>query len=306
MQSRIERINRLNLEHVEIEALVEELRPLLLGYQISTPILGPSQRLFRGVKRLNRPVHVSEIGYPPASKISTFGRVNRPGQTRFYCSVGSPVPFFELGVQSGDFVALSQWRIKQPLLVTNAGFSPEAFARLNSTRVGAPHWQLAKPTSNTPDGETVHRFFCDEFCRIVPVGAEYQYKLAVAVAELMLGPIGNLDTKPLKIAEPRFSGIAYPSIATRGNSDNLALFPDTADRFLELINVKYIEVGDATGDMQFQINKIDFANSFPDGKIQWRGRHEQWTLPPSRHFTFTAEYGEWVARDENGEIVEPN
>jgi hypothetical protein len=227
VKQRIVEIRMLDLKTVGVDMLREELRPLLRGYALSTPILAPPQRLYRGVTRQDKPQKVAEIGYPPAHKIRRFGRVNRPRQSRFYCSIGSPVTFFELGVKSGDYVALSQWKLREPLLVNNAGFSPSTFARLNSNRSDTPKWQIDEPVENTAAAQLVHEFFCEEFCQIVEDDADHKYKVSVAISELLLGPLAGDLSNIASVPNKRFAGIVYPSMAVKWNSDNLVLLTST-------------------------------------------------------------------------------
>lgn len=131
--------------------------------------------------------------------------------------------------------------------------------------------------------------------------------MSVAIAEKLLG---KLEVDPMNFpfdCEPHFAGILYPTIAMKGNSDNLALIPRFVDRFLRLEKVEYILVKEKKPDFKYDIQVIDFATSFePDGTINWKGRHPVLNLQPGENVIALVENGKWVFRNSSGEIVEPN
>lgn len=132
----------------------------------------------------------------------------------------------------------------------------------------------------------------------------YSYKLSVAIAEKLL--FGNLEAHVAEgPKEVRFGGLVYPSMAVRANSDNIALLPEFVDRYLSLHEVEYIRIDAAQPEnLKYEVTVIDFANTFVDGLIEWKGRNRQWTLPPKTQLKMMVdEQGQWVAYDLEGREV---
>ena len=104
-----------------------------------------------------------------------------------------------------------------------------------------------------------------------------------------------------------FAGILYPSLGMHANADNVALLPEFANKYLEFEQVEFIRVDSDQHDFQYQITVLDFANSVDDhGGIEWKGRRPRWQIEAIGQITFVAENGRWIARDELGNILDPN
>lgn len=306
VRKRIAALRRLNLETTDVDFLKRQLFPLFKGYSLSTPALMPGQILFRGVKWTERPSNRSQLTYPPAHSVRTFQRANRLGHPMFYCSVAREAPFFELDSRPGDHLAISRWRVNERLIVNNAGYLDKVLLRANSNRKGPPSWEKRSSFLDRPVNRLIHGFLAEEFARDVPIGAEHDYKLSVAITEKLLGDliIEAKDEDTSRI--PRIAGIIYPALAMRANSDNLAILPEFVDRYLQLEQVEYIRVDSASNDLKYQVTKLDFANTFGrDGQIEWKGRLPQWQIPPGATVRVSVERGQYVVRNEKGNIVEP-
>jgi len=119
IQDIIEEIQRLDLKVVDIDIIKEKLKPLFVGYTLRAPIYEPGLKLYRGRVCNEKLNNTKYITYPPAKLITKYQRVNRPGQSVFYCCAGRRVPFFECFVKAGDKFILSQWKTVSKLLVNN-------------------------------------------------------------------------------------------------------------------------------------------------------------------------------------------
>jgi hypothetical protein len=139
-------------------------------------------------------------------------------------------------------------------------------------------------------------------------GHEYEHKMSVAISDKLLGNINleNQFTNTPKIN--KFTGILYPALAMKGNSDNLVLLPDFADKYLELKKVEYIRIDDVIDNAKYKVTLIDFADTFSsEGLIEWKGGLPQWRLSKEgESLIVSVENGKWVARNDRGEIVEPD
>ena len=141
--------------------------------------------------------------------------------------------------------------------------------------------------------EAVSNFLAEIFTRVVPVGSEHEYKLSVAIAEKLF-------------ADDIFNGLLYPTVAMRANADNFALKLRYANDNLRFVKAEYARI-DRVRDFAFDITWLDTATELAeDGAIQWKGRLDQWVIKePYGQLTFTAQDGDWIARNRVGEIVQP-
>src|SRR5206468_3753638 len=153
---------------------------LFTGYWTQAPFIPPGTALYRAVAYDERPTHVGQLGYPPTQVVKRLGRVNRVGQSIFYCSPAREAPFFELQCQQGTKLALSRWRTTERLIMQPVGFSDATFIRLASSR---QHQPLVSGSNTTPSPEeaeareVIHEFLCEEFTKEVADGQFEDYSL---------------------------------------------------------------------------------------------------------------------------------
>lgn len=284
IQDIIEEIKRLNLEVVDIDIIKEKLKPLFVGYTLRAPIYEPGLKLFRGRVCNEKPNNIEDITYPPAKLITKYQRVNRLGQSVFYCCGDWRVPFSECFAKIGDKFILSRWKTVSRLLVNNIGY-------LNDNIMGL----RPKSLDELKEANILIRNFIDEeFTKIVDKGEEYLYKITIALAEK-------------HFSDDIFNGLLYPSIVIKGRSDNLALKSNYVDKNLMIERVEFIQIVSVKG-FEYKIKVLDLATSFgKDGSIEWKGHPGRWYLKKKGdELILSVENGRWVARDKNGKGVERN
>ena len=280
----IEEIRRLDLEVVDIDIIKEKLKPLFVGYTLRALIYEPGLKLYRGRVCNEKPNNIKDITYPHAKLITKYQRVNRPGQSVFYCCAGRRVPFFECFVKTGDKFILSQWKTISRLLVNNIGYLNDNIMGLQPKSLG----ELKEANI------LIRNFIDEEFTKNVNKGEEYLYKITIALAEK-------------HFLDDIFNGLLYPSIAIKGRSDNLALKPHYVDKNLMIERVEFIQIISVKG-FEYKIKVLDLATSFgKDGSIEWKGHPGKWYLKKKGdELILAVENGRWVARDKEGKIVEGN
>lgn len=288
----IEDLRMIDLETEDLETLKEQMVPLFVGYMVTTKKFRERTALYRGVVWDSKPSNSSQLGYPPSSKVSTFQRVNRPGQPVFYCSFALQSTVFELEPTPGDCIAVSKWRTSAPLLVNNVGYTKGLFHTMGASR-DFPGWcKHSHPNEMLRRNKEIRQFFAREFTKRVPKGKEYLFKLPVAIAEK------HFD-------DSHFGGLMYPALAMKANADNLAIKPEWVDSCLALEKVEFIRVDPTEEELKYTITVLDRANSFAtDGTIQWQGSPGRWHLRrEGEELFFSVENGEYVARDSDGRVV---
>ncbi len=120
------------------------------GFVVAMKPILAGARLFRGVRRAERPSDVRQISYPPAEVVTSMGRLNRVGSSMFYCSAGEPPVSYELKARVGDTIAVSEWEVLEPLWLHNLGFHEDALVKLGVPFVGSrPDLTNAIPDETT-------------------------------------------------------------------------------------------------------------------------------------------------------------
>lgn len=283
----MEVIRGLQFEHTTIEKLLELLEPIFRGYAVEAPRFEPGITLFRS-RICGKPANIKDLWAPPPH-LTPLGRVNRVGSPVLYCCTSRDVPFFESRPREGETVAVARWITTAPLLVNHVGYSIATLKTLASVR---QHAGWGPRPANHPN-EAVSNFLAEIFTRIVPVGSEHEYKLSVAIAEKLF-------------ADDIFDGLLYPTVAMRANADNFALKLRYANDNLRFQKAEYARI-ERVRDFAFDITWLDTATELEeDGTIRWKGRLDQWEIKePHGQLTFTRQGGDWIARNQAGEVVQP-
>lgn len=310
VRQRIEAIRRIDLESADPGYLRGRIDSLFHGFVNETPFVNPGQKVYRAVKWAEKPSYVHQLSYPPAERVSKYGRVNRPGQPIFYGSIGWNAPLFELRLKPGDQIALSRWAITSKLVVNNIGFTESAFQRLQSDRNAKQSWRRQDQSGSSPSNRLRENYFGAEFTQDVPDHETHKYKISAIIADILLSDIHD-DDKIDDTLSLGMAGLLYPAVALLGHSDNLALKPEIVDKYLRIEQVEYIRIDSTEIDgkyVTFHNTHLDFANSFgSDQSIEWKGRPARWhiTIPPGGKVQVSKENGRAVYRDEAGNIIDP-
>ena len=294
IQKAIKKIKELDLKSVEIDSIKELLKPILKGFIVNTPKFKTGLSLYRGRYAEKKPKKVCDLTYPQKENIKSNQRVNRASHPVFYCSTAKEALFFELDVKHKDKIVVSKWETTEELLVNNVGYTRTCFSNLKSNRESQTWGEIKKEINIPETNNLVNEFLSQEFTKIVPVGKEDIYKISIAIAEKLF-------------SDDIFDGLIYPTISMKANADNLAIKTQYIDKKRIVIkSVEYIQI-EAKEDFKYKINVLDFANSFKeDGEIEWKGRPPNWTLRgKGDELKLIAKNGKWVARDKDGNIIEP-
>ena len=265
IESEIKKLREINVINSDIDEVKKTISKLTRGYSISSPIIGPEKKFYRGVRCKEKPTHCTSISYPPKDKVRNYHRAGRPGQPLFYCSTDRNAVCYELDVEIGDWIVISEWETRDQLLVNNVGYCSDALRKLGTKRT-LPRWGREAISSNTEiHDEIIGNFFSEEFTKIVPSGQEQLYKISIAIAEQ-------------HFEHSLFDGLLYPAVAFKGNADNLCIKPISVDEKMVLRRVEFVYITDSSNE-GYKVQILDFANSFTvDGKIVWKGRLPHWIL----------------------------
>ena len=285
-------IEALDLKTASVKEIEELLFPFFRGLRVKAPSLNPGVYLYRSRVCSAKPEHVRELSYPPKEYVRSYGRANDMGQSMFYGGISKNIPFFEIGAKLGDNITMSVWRTKSNLVLNHIGFTEEIFKLLGSNREWDAIYPFVKDTNNFSDlNAFVYNYLAAEFSKQVPKHEPYLYKPSIAIAnKLLMGEV--------------LQGILYPAMAMAGNADNLVLKPSYVDTHMEFVAVEYLEVTYAEG-MQYRYEALDSATEILDGRIRWSGKGLAWTLRGNQSIAMTAEGGDWIGRDDQGQRLDP-
>lgn len=284
----------------DIDALKRFVRHRLGGYVVATKDIRADNRLYRGVRWQERPTTTDQVSYPPANVVTKLGRANRIGQPVFYCSVAGPGVFYELRAQPGEMIALSEWRLTEPLWMRNLGYHDAALRALGARPSPGPS-HLTYPIQNETKANARLRYQLSRaFTEDIRDGEEYRYQQSIAINELMFDRAEPLPTYPDGPRFDRPAGTVYPAMQMHGEADNLMLWPDFVDSSLRVVSVSYVlvEAADAATS-SYTFLTIAVSKDFDGKSIIWADEQ----LPEiQRRSSIAFENGHWVMRDGFGEV----
>jgi hypothetical protein len=304
-----------NLRSLEIDEIKKRLEPMMIGYQIESPIIDPGAFLYRA-RRLGPAFNKAhgigrqDLIYPPAN-VTQLGRLNRKGRPIFYSSMHKESVFFELPeLKADDEIVLTFWKTNQRMFVNNIGYTEFAFKRLGAKRA-LPKWGAPQAPSSTEatvslpsiprealdialsndESRELKEAFSEYFMRKVGADESFLYKLTIAIGEMHLGSIVSHKTQ--------FGGILYPSVRMWANGDNLAVLPWFFDSHVEFRKAVHVRIKSRT-EMNIDIDYVDAAHEFDaTGRLKWLGRIRNWILQPKQKAKFIFSAGSDADGDYN-------
>ena len=242
----------------------------MLGYSCLTRTIS-STNAWRARKHINQAYfdNVRDIWYPRPEVIRTYGRLNRPGCPIMYAAASHHTAILELRPEVGDVFTVLQLRLtdqsKHPHVMElgvaerASQFGTSSSVRLLENTAVGRHFVRGHKNKNV----LIRSFLAREFTRVVNRGQEHQFKLSIAISEILLD-------------NPKIDGIEYPSmagdIAAFKGGENIALKPASADR-LYTADTCWVSVVEGTVSSPpegFLMRCVRRARSIKqDGAIVW-------------------------------------
>jgi hypothetical protein len=285
------------LKKTDIDTIKRWVRYKLREYIIAIKDIREKNMFFRGVFCEPRPSTISRLSYPPPEKVTKLQRANRVGQPRFYCSVALPGVFYELRAKAGDFIALSEWEVTEPLWMHNLGFHRNALQQMGTQDHNISlRQQLMNPIPNeTAANNRMRQKLSKAFTADVPEGLEYRYKQSIAISEWFPSELSSYVPKPGTPKTGKIAGIVYPALKMRGDADNVVLLPEFVESSLKIKSVRYVKI-EATDEKtcSYTVLVTAFADTFSINNTDWRDN----TGAEEKYRSYIAlEDGKWVLRD---------
>ena len=280
-QKIIDELNSLDLNVADYSYIKNLVLKLKIGIQFKGGITNSRHRFYRGIIYDEKPLLTKLLSYPPSNRVTNFQRANPPRQPMFYCSVNPGIPFFELEPSPGEKLYLSKWSVHNPFgAVTVDFFEDDSY--------------LAR---------FIKSFYQSKLSQKVHGTISTGYKISCAIAEsISFGTI----TDDLGRKKSEMGAISYPSERMKSHQENVAIRPEIVDTCLNLDYVEEYIIKNIERDKIYH-DKLDFANEFPNGNINWKGRQSYLAVAKNAGDFFKVEienFG-WVVRDKDGNILDP-
>lgn len=206
---------------------------------------------------------VQEILAQDHSRVKSYGRCNRPGQSVFYGALNLETIFSELGLAAGSRVQVIECRAKRPETVNTTIVGETDHVRRYGTHssIASPmyveeikkQWNLLDELSKLRIN-LVDAFIADRFRQEAKYG--FQYKITSTFSDILFLEYG-LDA------------FFYPSVGHLGGW-NIAIKKEVADRELEVIATSVHEINDPLGYGIFGSRIVWQSTSFDaNGRISY-------------------------------------
>lgn len=218
-------------------------------------------RYHRSILYSEKPLCLNELKYPPAEKAS-LSRANMAGKPVFYCSGDPRSTVFEMKIKVGDTFVLSKWTCKREIPVLPMGYTSECFVKLKSNRdcpLVIPYDQRHSLESR-PLNMAITDFLNTKFTDPISHENNKEYLLTAMIAEYFLLKYNSGDC-----------GIAYPTIAMRGNADNFVFPPEVMDKSFNFYTGTWYKVDEVDCNaLQFKVSKLAIAKSLnKEDRLIW-------------------------------------
>lgn len=227
---------------------------------INNRILGSNKRI-KEIKLLK---------YPPADKVTKYGRCNLPKQSVFYGSTMFMTALGEMKPRVGDLITKSIWRLKESKYLkfcpifhiqpTDGTFNPNSFElekEFDKVIKRDFSKEVQEPVIN------LSKFIASHFSKYVNYKNNKDYLFSAYFANKIMNELdgGTID------------GIVYPSVQSHLSFDNVVLKTNIFDANYELSNVhESIIIKDpSSGGKGYLMDGINDCKEFDfeKGKILW-------------------------------------
>ena len=225
-----------------------------------------NKNLFGNNERINE---VKYLKYPPADKVSKFGRANLIGQSVFYCTTNPITAMNEMKPQLGDLITTSIWKPKddERFLKISPVFKITSLNGVTHNelslkfKIGYQNSLRQHPKHLADQIDELLQFIADCFAKNVDYNNKYDYALSAFYANKIL----------YEFEGGTIEALVYPSVADKLDFSNLAIKPTILDQHFELSEVtEGTLVGVPRTSGGYSIKGSGWSRKFEDGRIIWK------------------------------------
>lgn len=188
---------------------------------------------------------ITDLIGPPVG-LSNIGRCNLMGESVFYAALDFQTAIWETQPQVGDYITLSEWKIKPGQKIFNHFVFHPSETNLSKESKNAYEAHLKALTTMHPSFAPIFtelmRFFAEEFMKPVEKNKEKDYLFSSIMSSRFLQD--EPDTNGFKI-----DSISYPSTKRDHHVTNLAILNSLVLQKLDLVSVTIFDVGETNYDL---------------------------------------------------------
>ncbi|WP_319403972.1 RES domain-containing protein [uncultured Anaeromusa sp.] len=247
------RTNSVEELSIELGGIVQPFLTMLIGATFDT--------IYRG--RIHNDsstyfTNMSELWYPPITKVNRLGRFNDIGESIFYAAGNHSVVAQECLMKDQEVISIVTCKKITPDPLRVANMFTDKFKKNSGISVTAKTintsqqaYDILKTKRNVKKHRVIQNFLESLALRSVSIGEEYNYKFSICA-------------KNLFYTIPELDGLCYPSIKLDHRDVNFALRPEVADKHYKAVQVTVLRY-DAKSDYLICINKsvaIDDESGF--------------------------------------------
>ena len=223
---------------------------------------------------------VSDLMGPPA-EFASLGRVNKKGESVFYCALDFNTAVWEMQPEVGEYITVSEWKIKKgQKLINHFIFHPEE-TNLSKESKNAHEAHLKEMGIIREDYRKtfneIQKFIAEEFMKPVDRTKNVNYLFSSIIGSRFLQ--SGKDPNGFQI-----EAISYPSTRRDCEVTNIAILNSLVLDKLDLVSAKIMTVGETNYDvknknredlimvsaLQTESESFDFENN----KIYWNLKKE--------------------------------
>jgi len=257
IEQQIDELRALDLANTTMDAVRSRARRLLRGFTCCDELYRhyPILNLWRARRNRRRRLVTSafELACPPPDKISKYGRFNDIGCPVFYAAADFHTALLEIRPGVGDFITVGR-------------FVPTGSAEFRYMEVGVAgkliqgvNYVSPLDHHSTLKNEMVTVFVQDELTKVVPEGKESEYKISVAIGEILM--------------QSRGGTLLYPSMIRYRKGINAAVRPDIFESSLLLTECRVFKITERYCRMLYDGVNLDGCTAIDaDGTIHWSDR----------------------------------
>ncbi len=227
---------------------------------INKNVIGSNKRIYE----------IKYLKYPPAEKVTKYGRCNLPGQSIFYGSFLSMTALNEMRPNKGDLITESTWRLTgdQPIIycpifknqpVEKDVINPSTF------EINQIYERKVKdyPEKARNQIDYLLQFVTDAFTKYIHPSNHLNYIFSAYFSNKIFNNFEN----------GKIEAIYYPSVKEKLSFENIALKAEVFDKRYELIKVKdsIVDMDPRSGSKGYIMLGLSECTSFDyaSGKILW-------------------------------------
>lgn len=229
---------------------------------INNRILGSNKRI----------KEIKFLKYPPAQKVTKYGRCNLPKQSVFYGSTLSMTAMNEMKPRVGDLITKSIWKLKEPKHLT---YCPIFHIQPTNGTMNPHSWKLEQefnkvlrrdfPQEMYEPVIYLSKFIAYHFSKFVHHKRNKDYLFSAYFSNKILNELEN----------GTIDGIVYPSVQSHLSFENVVLKTNVFDENYELSEVResVITKDPSDGGKGYLMDGINDCREFDydNDKILWNG-----------------------------------